>query len=42
LTDTTKRANYGYTSADWLNGVTGIKSGSITDDAEGNVTTVSQ
>ena len=42
LTDTTKRSNYGYTSADWLNGVTGIKSGSITDDAEGNVTTVAQ
>ena len=42
LTDSTKRANYGYTAADWLNGVTGIKSGSITDDAEGNVTTVAQ
>ena len=37
-----ERANYGYTLADWLNGVTGVKSGSIGLDPEGNVTSVSQ
>jgi hypothetical protein len=37
-----ERANYGYTLADWLNGVTGTKSGTITTDNEGNVTSVSQ
>jgi hypothetical protein len=42
LTDPTKRANYGYTAADWLNGVTGIKSGTVSLDNEGNVQTVSQ
>jgi hypothetical protein len=36
------RANYGYTPADWLSSVTGIKSGSVTTDNEGNVTSVSQ
>ncbi|MEI6076403.1 MAG: LamG domain-containing protein [Verrucomicrobiota bacterium] len=36
------RSNYGYTPADWLNGVTGIKTGTVSLDAEGNVTTVSQ
>jgi hypothetical protein len=36
------RANYSYTGADWLNGVSGIRSGSITNDPEGNVITVSQ
>lgn len=42
LTDATKRANYGYTLADWLNGVTGVKSGTVATDNEGNVLTVSQ
>jgi hypothetical protein len=42
LTDATKRANYGYTTADWLHGVSGVKSGTITNDAEGNVLSVSQ
>jgi hypothetical protein len=37
-----ERANYGYTLADWLDGVTGVKSGSIGLDPEGNVTSVSQ
>ncbi len=42
LTQPGERANYGYTPADWLNGVSGIKSGSITNDADGNVLSVSQ
>ena len=42
LTDPTKRANYGYTPADWLNGVTGTKAGTVNLDNEGNVTAVSQ
>ncbi len=37
-----ERANYIYTLADWLNNVTGVKSGTITTDNEGNVKTVSQ
>jgi hypothetical protein len=37
-----ERANYGYTGADWLSGVSGKKNGSITNDAEGNVLSVSQ
>jgi hypothetical protein len=36
------RSNYSYTGADWLNGVSGIRSGSITNDPEGNVMSVSQ
>jgi len=36
------RANYGYTMADWLNGVGGIKNGTNSLDAEGNVLQVSQ
>ena len=42
FTSPSQRSNYGYTSADWLNAVTGIRSGSITTDNEGNVTSVSQ
>jgi hypothetical protein len=42
LTDPTKRSNYGYTPADWLSGVSGARSGSITNDPEGNVLQVSQ
>jgi hypothetical protein len=37
-----ERANYGYTLADWLDGVTGIESGGVALDPEGNVTSVSQ
>jgi hypothetical protein len=37
-----QRSNYGYTPADWLNGVTGIRSGTISLDNEGNVQSVSQ
>jgi hypothetical protein len=37
-----QRANYGYTAADWLNGVSGIRSGTISTDNEGNVQSVSQ
>jgi hypothetical protein len=36
------RANYGYTLADWLNSVSGIRSGSVSLDNEGNVLSVSQ
>ncbi len=42
LTQPGERANYTYTLADWLNGVSGIKSGTISLDNEGNVLTVSQ
>jgi len=42
LNNPSLRANYGYTLADWLSGVTGSKSGSITNDPEGNVLQVSQ
>jgi hypothetical protein len=33
---------YSYTPADWIEGVSGIKNGTVTMDAEGNVTQVSQ
>ncbi len=36
------RLNYTYTSADWLNGVSGKKTGSVSLDNEGNVLSVSQ
>lgn len=42
FTSPSQRSNYGYTPADWLKGVSGIRSGSITNDPEGNVMTVSQ
>jgi hypothetical protein len=42
FTSPSQRSNYGYTGADWLNGVTGIRSGTITTDNEGNVQSVSQ
>jgi hypothetical protein len=42
FTSPSTRANYGYTTADWLNGVSGVKSGTITTDNEGNVQSVSQ
>ncbi len=37
-----QRANYGYTLADWLNTVSGVKNGTIGLDPEGNVASVSQ
>lgn len=33
---------YSYTAADWINGVSGIRNGSVTMDPEGNVTQVSE
>ena len=36
------RINYGYTPADWLNQISGVKSGAVDLDNEGNVKTVSQ
>ena len=42
LADPNKRSNYGYTSADWLNLVSGVKAGSVTADAENNILSVSQ
>jgi hypothetical protein len=36
------RSNYGYTLADWLNQISGIKIGNVISDNEGNVQTVSQ
>ena len=41
-TDPAERANYDYTLADWLYGVSGVKSGSINLDNEGNALSVSQ
>jgi len=42
LTQASARINYSYTPADWLSGVSGVKTGSVTLDNEGNVQTVSQ
>jgi hypothetical protein len=44
VTTPSERANYVYTTADWLNTISGTqgKSGSVTLDNEGNVLTVSQ
>jgi len=39
---TSERLNYGYTPADWLNQVSGIKGGTVDLDNEGNVRSVSQ
>jgi hypothetical protein len=36
------RSNYTYTPADWIEGISDIKSGSVTMDKEGNVTQVSE
>jgi Concanavalin A-like lectin/glucanases superfamily/Bacterial TSP3 repeat len=38
----TTRSNYGYTSADWLDSLSGVRGGTVTMDNEGNVLTVSQ
>ncbi|MEI6196298.1 MAG: hypothetical protein WCS42_18420 [Verrucomicrobiota bacterium] len=40
--DPAQRANYGYTPAGWLNQITGIRSGTVGLDYEGNVTQASQ
>ena len=37
-----ERSNYGYTLADWLDSVSGVKEGNINLDNEGNLLTVSQ
>jgi hypothetical protein len=44
LTQPSQRANYSYTSADWLQQITGVqgKTGAVGMDAEGNVQSVSQ
>ncbi len=45
FTSSSQRVNYSYTSADWLNAVSGIRTvttATITTDAEGNVQSVSQ
>jgi len=39
---TNARYNYTYTTADWLSGVSGKRSGSVSLDNEGNVLSVSQ
>jgi hypothetical protein len=36
------RSNYSYDFADWLNGISGIRTGSVSLDNEGNVLSVSQ
>jgi hypothetical protein len=36
------RSNYSYTLADWLEGISGIRTGSVSLDNEGNVLAVSQ
>jgi hypothetical protein len=41
-TSPASRANYDYTLADWLNAVSGIRTGSVNLDNEGNVLSVSQ
>ena len=40
--NTSERANYTYTLADWLNQISGAKSGTVIMDNEGNVSSVSQ
>jgi Bacterial TSP3 repeat len=42
FTSPNQRSNYGYTGADWLNSLSGVRSGTIITDNEGNVQTVSQ
>jgi hypothetical protein len=36
------RSNYSYDLVDWLEGISGIRTGSVGLDAEGNVLSVSQ
>jgi hypothetical protein len=36
------RANYTYDFADWLNGISGVRTGSVSLDNEGNVLSVTQ
>jgi hypothetical protein len=42
LTNPSMRSNYSYDSADWLEGISGVRSGAISLDNEGNVLSVSQ
>ncbi len=42
VSNPSERYNYGYTLNDWLNSITGIKTGSVSLDNEGNVLNVSQ
>jgi len=42
FTSASQRSNYGFTFADWLNAVSGVKTGSVDADNEGNIRTVSQ
>ena len=42
FTSPSMRSNYSYDSADWLRGITGVRSGAISLDNEGNVLSVSQ
>lgn len=42
LNNPSMRSNYSYDSADWLEGISGVRSGAISLDNEGNVLSVSQ
>ena len=42
LNNSATRSNYSYDTADWLEGISGVRTGSISLDPEGNVTSVSQ
>ncbi len=42
LAQPSTRSNYSYDSADWLEGISGIRTGSVSLDNEGNVLSVSQ
>jgi hypothetical protein len=42
VAQTSTRSNYSYTLTDWLQGITGVRTGTVILDPEGNVTTVSQ
>ena len=42
LNSSSSRSAYFYDNGDWLNGVSGVRAGSIGSDSEGNVTSVSQ
>ena len=41
-TQISERSNYGYDGTDWLDSITGVRSGSVGLDPEGNVTQSSQ
>jgi hypothetical protein len=42
LAQPSTRSNYSYDSADWLEGISGVRTGSVSLDNEGNVLSVSQ